>query len=179
MKFKQPKSYVPTLSLIGGTIAGAMLSRVGYSMLPETKENSPETLYRGAIAAVAGAGATFVDGNDALSNLVRGALIGASVEQGLSLVKQIAEDSKVESKLLKQAVGLACPCQERKLGNPYANLQRGRIIPRIQTGTPPINPYEDNRTANYNPPGTLEWEWEKIDEINKNIEKALSTQTTI
>jgi len=179
MKIKQPKTYAPPLALLGGAIAGAMASRVGYSMLPEAKESSTQTLYKGAIAAITGAGATFVDGNDIMANIVRGALIGASAEQTLSLVKQIAQDSKVESKLVKQAVGLACPCQEKTLGNPFANMQRGRIIPRIQTSTPPINPYEDNRTANYNPPGTPEWEWEKIDEINKNIEKALSKQTTI
>jgi len=101
MKFKQPKSYVPTLSLLGVTIAGAMLSRIGYSMLvPETKESSTETLYKGTIVAVTGAGATFVDGNDALSNLVRGALIGASVEQGLSLVKQMAEEDVQDTKVL-------------------------------------------------------------------------------
>jgi len=173
MKFKQPKSYVPTLSLIGGTIAGAMLSRIGYNMLPETKESSTETLYKGAIAAITGAGATFVDGNDAVSNLVRGALIGASAEQALSLVKQIAQDSKVESKLVKQAVGLACPCQERKLGNPYANLPRGRIIP-LRTSTGDFNPYQNNTTYSNPPAGSVEWVSEKAKEL-----ETLANQTTI
>jgi len=172
MKFKQPKSYVPTLSLIGGTIAGAILSRVGYSMLPATQESSTETLYKGAIAAITGAGATFVDGNDAVSNLVRGALIGASVEQGLSLVKQIAEDSKVESKLIKQAVGLACPCQERKLGNPYSG-QIGRIIP-LRTSTGDFNPYQ-NSTYSNPPAGSVEW----TSKIAKETQETIANQTTI
>jgi len=172
MKFKTPKSYASTLSTIGGAVLGAMASRIGYNMLPETKESSTETLYKGAIAAVSGAGAVFIDGNDTLTNFVRGAFIGASVEQGLSLVKQIAEDSKVESKLVKQAVGLACPCQEKTLGNPF---QRGRIIPLIQTSTPPFNPYENNRTTNSNPPaGSIEWQ----EEIAKQLE-TIATQTSI
>jgi len=171
MKFKQPKTYAPTLSLIGGAIAGAMASRVGYSLLPETKESSTETLYKGAIALATGAGAVFVDGNDIMANIVRGALIGASAEQTLSLVKQIAEDSKVENKLVKQAVGLACPCQEITLANPYAN-QPGRVIP-LKTNPDDFNPYQ-NSTYSDSPAGSAEWGSEKAKEL-----ETLANQTTI
>jgi|GEM_PF-1192150 len=189
MKFKQPKSHVPTISLISGTIAGAMLSRIGYSVLPKAKESSTETAYKGAIMAVAGVGAAFVDGNDAVSNMIRGAFIGASVEQGLSLIKGIAQDAKTENKLIKQAVGLACPCQERKLGNPQ---QVGRIIPlrtsTIRTSTGDFNPYQDRYSTHYSPPpGSIEWEYEKIKQIQKDLEEkqeelkaeSLASQTTI
>jgi len=182
MKFKQPKTYAPPLALLGGAIVGAMASRVGYSMLPETKESSTETLYKGAIVAVTGAGATFVDGNDTISNFVRGALIGASAEQTLSLVKQMAQDSKVESKLVKQAVGLACPCQEKTLGNPFANLQRGRIIPLITRSTGDFNPYQNTTHSNPNEEIDRELGLDEARERQEALDravKALSRTTTI
>ncbi len=129
MKFKQPKSVIPTLALVGGALVGAMGSRIGYGFLPTPESSTTEAMYKGGIAVAAGAGAVFVDGNDALANLVRGAFIGASVEQGLSLIKGLAQDANVESKIIKDAVGLACPCQDGGVYRPLPLGNPGRVIP--------------------------------------------------
>lgn len=145
MKFKKPKSVLPTIALVGGALVGAMASRVGYGLLPAATSSTTEAMYKGGIAVAAGAGAVFVDGNDTMANLVKGALIGASVEQGLSLVKGLAQDANVSNSMIKQAVGLACPCQENQgtfLGNP------GRVIPLMQgyqgvADFPSLNPGDE------------------------------------
>ena len=135
--FKKPKSVIPTLALVGGTLVGAVVSRIGYGLLPAPSSSTTEAMYKGGIAVVAGAGAVFVNGNDAVANLVKGAFIGASVEQGLSLIKGLAQDANVENTMIRRAVGLACPCDSNPL-NAYKSLAnpQGRVIPLADRFTP-------------------------------------------
>ena len=138
MNFKKPKTENLTGALVmgGSAVAGAAASNLLVAELTKKpsadskKDETKRKLVKGGAVAVALVGLACVDGNDtaatavrgALSGTaataVRGALIGMAGAQGISLAREFTEAGKA-GKTVQNALGLACPCQERNgLGEP-------------------------------------------------------------
>lgn len=135
MKFKKPSGtkVKDTIALTGGVLAGGALSRGIFGLVHENqptedpaaqkKQENTALVKRGVMVVGAGAAAAFIDGNDIVATLVKGACIGITVVQGLELVKTLASRSgvtpessatTVTQKFLAQTTGLGCPCSESK-----------------------------------------------------------------
>lgn len=121
MDFKTPKSsqITDTAVAVGSAFGGAAVSNVIVASIigepkAETdakKAQNKKKLVKGLAMFAAAAGACFVHGNDTSAQVTRNALIGAAATQGISLAKEfVGEDN--QSKVMKQAVGLACPCEQ-------------------------------------------------------------------
>jgi len=130
MKIKQPKSFVPAISTAVGVIIGAMVGRVGYSFTGlDTKDTQTQSMAKGTLALVGLGGSAFIDGDDNVASLTRGALLGLGAEQALSVVALNAK-GKVENKTAKAALGLSCPCNGAD-GFTGRALGQGRVIPLL------------------------------------------------
>lgn len=131
MKFKKPseQKVKDTIALTGGLVGGSMLSKAVFGFVHEPttatdaasikKDENTALIKRGALAAAGVAGALFIDGNDSLSTLAKGAAAGVAVIQVLEVVKVLANRSGVEKeatasttakKAIARAVGLGCAC---------------------------------------------------------------------
>lgn len=118
MKFKTPKTeQITDVALMGASaVAGAALSNVSVAKiigkdLQDDEKAKKRKIVKG-VAVVAGlAGLAFVDGNDTSANAVRGALLGVTAAQGISLAKEFIDKTSA-GETIKQAVGLASPVVE-------------------------------------------------------------------
>ncbi len=126
MNFKKPKTENLTGALVmgGSAVAGAAASNLLVATLTEKKsgdekkDRNKRQLVKGGAFAAALVGLACVDGNDTAATAVRGALIGMAGAQGISLAREFTEAGKA-GKTVQNALGLACPCQERNgLGEP-------------------------------------------------------------
>ncbi len=97
---------------LGGAIAGGALSNGLMTFVPAEQV----LLARSGIAVVGLAGAASIKGKTSADNLVKGALLGLSIAQGVALVKKYAgdqitidENSTASQKFVAGAVGLGCP----------------------------------------------------------------------
>ena len=126
MNFKKPKTENLTGALVmgGSAVAGAAASNLLVATLTEKKsgdekkDRTKRQLVKGGAFAAALVGLACVDGNDTAATAVRGALIGMAGAQGISLAREFTEAGKA-GKTVQNALGLACPCQERNgLGEP-------------------------------------------------------------
>ena len=164
MKFKQPSSdkLLNCATLIGGVVLGSMLSRGAISVIHKPvalvtdaaavkKEENLLLMKRGAIILPAGYLAAGIEGNDVLSTLVKGTLIGASAMQTIDGAKDLfAKQPAITAattpikQFAKSALGLGCACNETL---PMNHIGMGRVrrrgmrMPFIEasnfnTGTP-------------------------------------------
>ncbi len=127
MNFKKPKTedLTSTALTIGSGIAGAMASNVAVAQIIGDKQDedakkaeNKRRLVKGITAVISLGAMACVDGKETSAQVVKGALLGAAVQQGVSLIKEFIDEKADASKMLKQAVGLGCPCNQQPLANP-------------------------------------------------------------
>lgn len=139
MNFKKPstKTLGEHASLIGGGILGATTSNGVFGLIHKpsgsrdiavmAKEKNAALLKRGGIAIAAGVAGAAIQGNDLVTTIVKGALIGMSIGQSVEIVKGIAKKNPAVSAVLlnpKGSVqvfaknslgfGLGCSCDEEE-----------------------------------------------------------------
>jgi len=131
MKLKKPsaKTATQTAAITGGVIVGGALSKGVFGLIHENTVTDDPTaqkkaenmglIKRAAIIVATGAGAAFLDGNDSLSSVTRGSLIGMAAVQTLEVVATLAKRggvtpessaSTASQKFLARTTGLGCPC---------------------------------------------------------------------
>lgn len=172
MKFKKPseQKVKDTIALTGGLVGGSMLSKAVFGFVHEPttatdaasikKDENTALIKRGALAAAGVAGALFIDGNDSLSTLAKGAAAGVAVIQVLEVVKVLANRSGVESeatatttakKAIARAVGLGCACNTPAL-NAVTDW-----APRYDLSNMDYSPAALNGWGGADEPGLLGW----------------------
>lgn len=132
MKFKKPSKSALTESaaLVGGLAVGGALSRGVVALLhknevkatpqDQKKYDNAGLIKRGLIAAIAYYVGSGIAGNDNVSTLGKGALLGMSVVQLLEIVKHLAAKTNAGQNLAVSArktdqfiantIGLGCAC---------------------------------------------------------------------
>jgi hypothetical protein len=142
MNFKKPSSNKLTdhASMFGGAVAGSMVSRglisamhkptAGADAALTKKEDQMLLIKRAGLIVVSGYAGAGIDGNDVMSTLIKGALIGVATMQTIDLVKDLAaKDPKLSDtstpakKMVARSLGLGCGCSE---ATPVMDLGMGR-----------------------------------------------------
>lgn len=128
MEFKTPKmkDVTSVATQVVSATAGAMVSNVAVAkIIGEAKDNpdakkfeNKKRMVKGIAAAASLVGMACVKGDDTSANVVKGALLGAGITQGISLIKEFIDEKDKTSQTLKQAVGLGCPCEQGSLNSP-------------------------------------------------------------
>jgi hypothetical protein len=128
MKFQSPnsKTFASAGALVGGGVVGAMVGRGITSVIAKPASDTPtesektKKLVVHVVMAIAGvAGAASIEGKDVATDAAKGALIGITIDNTISAVSHLANnsetlktklatDSKVNT-FAKGALGLGCP----------------------------------------------------------------------
>ena len=130
MELKTPNSASAgnTGALALGIVAGGFVSKGVISLvhkdavlaanptLDELKaEKSKKTYKRAGLALLTGVAAFFVKGDDALTNGLKGSLIGMSATQAMQIVSENATPKTATTKtarFINASLGLGCPCND-------------------------------------------------------------------
>lgn len=119
------KSAIETASQFGGGVGGAMLSRGVLSVIhddatnPEKGLNKTKLFKQLGLAAAGAFGSAFINADDTVSHVFKGALQGMAVMQGIDAVTTyVASTNKATAlvagttktdKFLAKSLGLSCP----------------------------------------------------------------------
>lgn len=165
MKFKNPqgKEIGEVATMVGGLVLGAIVSRgvisaihtptAGADATTSKKESTMLLVKRGAIVLASGYAGAGINGNDAVTTVVKGMCYGMATMQAIDGIKDVAStnaslsDTSTKTKrVIANSLGLGCAC-DTPVARQWMNAARRKSrlsMPAIaeRPGAFSVNPLE-------------------------------------